>query len=79
MNSKDQTDNVIWAEIVKHQTEKDVYILMLKYGADYWSPHASYDSQEELQKNITNALSGTCTGYSILKATLPIDVHEGEI
>jgi len=54
------------------------YVLMLRYGADLWSPLGAHETQEEAQNNAVTY--GThCTDWKVVEITgLPLDQPEAE-
>lgn len=75
---KSDLQNVVMPEHVSPLTERDFYVLMVRYGNDYWSALQTYVSMEQLQANLESALAGTGKVWKVIKVTLPIAVIEGE-
>jgi len=64
------------AQILEPITTVTRYVLMLRYGADLWSPLGAYETQEEAQENAVSHAKG-CTGWKVVEITgLPLDQPE---
>ena len=71
-------ENAITAEPVKAQTTMDVYVVLFRYGNDYWGTGCAYKTLDEAQRNAS--LAAGVDAWRIVKACgLPMGVNEGEV
>jgi len=66
------------AKILEPITTVTRYVLMLRYGADLWSPLGAHETQEEAQESAFSYIKG-CTDWKVVKVTgLPLGQPEVE-
>jgi S-adenosylhomocysteine hydrolase len=76
LKGKTMTD-VIEAIHVAPKTTTEVFVMMNRYGDDYWSACTTYKTLEDAQRSVMT--SETVQAWKIVKVSgLPVDVHAGE-
>ena len=70
--------NVLEATHAAPKTTTDVFIVMNRYGDDYWSACTTWKTLEDAQRSVMT--SDTVQAWKIVKVSgLPVDVHAGEV
>lgn len=65
--------------VIQPITGIDVYILMVRYGADYWSPLGAYRTAEEAQKAQTGQYHGVDAWRIVKVSDMPVGVPDGAV
>ena len=70
--------DVLDAMHVAPKTTTEVFVVMNRYGDDYWSASMTYKTLEDAQR-AAQADGVTVQAWKIVKVSgLPVDVHAGE-
>jgi len=72
--------DIIEAETVKAPTTADFYVVMIRYGDDYWSAYSTHRLLDEARKH-GNACptAGGEEWRIVLVRGLPIEVRNGQV
>ena len=69
--------DVLEATHVAPKTTTDVFVVMNRYGDDYWSACTTWKTLEDAQRSV--GVGETIQTWKIVKVSgLPVSVHDGE-
>jgi hypothetical protein len=69
--------DVLEATHAAPKTTTDVFVVMNRYGDDYWSACSTWKTLEDAQRSV--GTDATIQAWKIVKVSgLPVSVHDGE-